>query len=361
MKVGILTFHTALNYGAVLQAYALQSILDQLGLQNEIIDYKCEFFEKKYRKFWVNGSLRDKMIHVLHFPQFCLRNKRFQPFLSVLQLSKAYYSKEELRDANRRYDCFITGSDQVWNSACTGFDDTYFLDFVDDPWKKNSYAASFGADELPETWKAKDRGLLRNFNKISVRERQGEKMIEDLLGRGASVHVDPVLLLRQQEWKRIAALPKERDYILVYLMERSGMIDKFVESLSRRTGCGVIYFNSGLRRPVRAKYIRTGSPEEFVGYLANARYVVTNSFHGTAFSILFHKSFFTELLHPMESKDSRLENILELFHLQDRQIVDGRCGSAEKAIDYEQVDRILELEREKSMNYLREVTGLGDE
>lgn len=361
MKVGIITFHRAINYGAVLQTYALQAALDQLDIASEVIDYRCPKIEETYREYRSKEALRHG--RPLLYLQYNRKNEKFSRFFSehIRFSGHCYQNHEELLAAENRYDAFLTGSDQVWNPFCTDSDTAFLLDFVHTARKKNSYAASFGVGELPETWKARARELLKDFNKISVRERQGEKMIEDLLGRKVSAHVDPVLLLGQEEWGRIAAFPKERDYIFVYLMERSGTIDRFVEDLSRRTGCGVIYFNTGLRRPVHAKYIRTGSPEEFVGYLVNARYVVTNSFHGTAFSILFHKAFFTELLQPLKSKDSRLENILELFQLRDRQIVNGHCEAAEKAIDYEQVDRILKLEREKSMDYLREVLGLRDE
>lgn len=358
-KVGILTFHNALNYGAVLQTYALQQTISQLPAKVEIIDYRCPQIEKQYRSILGAGKKIDRIKHGLMYFQYCQRNRIFAHFCNHrLKLSKQYFiSQKELLKVNSQYDFFVVGSDQVWNAFITGLDETYLLNFVDNNRKKISYAASFGFPELPDEWKPRYKLLLESFYGLSVREQQGADILGNLTGRDAHVHIDPVLLMKADEWKRIAAPIKEQNYIFVYLMAKTETILKFIEELANQTGYKVIWFGPGLRRPIRAKYIRTGSPEEFLGYLLNASYVVTNSFHGTAFSILFHKAFFIELLPRQHNSNSRLEQILNLFHLSDRLILDKTKINIQGHIDYAEVEKILDKEREKSIHYLKKVLG----
>ena len=359
-RVGILTFHRALNFGAVLQTYALQQTLLKLPAEAEIIDYRCPWIEKQYRSLLGTGTKKDRVKHLLKAAQSRKIGRRFSGFCEHrLVLSKrCFLSREELPDIGSRYDFFIAGSDQVWNASLTGSDDTYLLDFLSDSRKKVSYAASFGLSELPEAWKPRYKTRLESFSALSVRERQGADIVRDLTGREARVHIDPVLLLTAEEWKRIAAPVREENYILVYLMAKTKTIFQFIEELAKRTGCGVVCFGPGVRRPIRAKYIRTGSPEEFLGCLAKASYVVTNSFHGTAFSILFRKDFFVEMLPEPSKVNSRLEQIITLFDLSDRLIRGGACGDPQRRIDYGAVRKILDRERERSLHYLKNALGL---
>lgn len=359
-KVGIFTFHRALNYGAVLQAYALQQTLLKLPVEAEIIDYWCPWIEKQYRSLLGTGTKKDRVKHLLKVAQSRIIGRKFSGFSERrLVLSKRYFrSRKDLTKIESMYDFFVVGSDQVWNSFLTDSDETYLLNFVSDNQKKVSYAASFGLSKLPEPWKSRCQVLLKSFSALSVRERQGADIIHDLTGREARVHIDPVMLLSAEEWKRIAAPIPDENYILVYLMGRSRTIIQFIKDLAKQTGCGVILFGSGLRRPVRAKYIRTGCPEEFLGYLAKARYVVTNSFHGTAFSILFHKDFFVEMLPEPSKANSRLEQILTLFGLSGRLIRSGICNDLQRKPDYDAVNKILKKEREKSIHYLKNALGL---
>ncbi|HEX3038949.1 MAG TPA: polysaccharide pyruvyl transferase family protein, partial [Caproiciproducens sp.] len=131
--------------------------------------------------------------------------------------------------------------------------------------------------------------------------------------------------------------------------------------LSQKTGLKIIYIHSGFKKPIRATYIRSAGPEEFVGYIVNAKYIITNSFHGMAFSIIFHKCFFVGLLKPPSQVNCRLENILDLFHLRNRQIVDGRNDFVDQGIDYIAIEHAIQREREKSVNYLKDVLGLQNE
>lgn len=360
MKIGILTFDHALNYGAILQAYALQQALKKLNIKNEIIDYRCQAFEKQYKSFWGQGTAVGKLKHALLYFQNRRIRVRFSEFHNrfLFSSSECYRNAEEVSSANSRYDFFLSGSDQVWNTSLTEFDKTYFLSFVVDNRKKISYAASFGVPDLPKTLQEQSRALLNSFYGLSVREQDGADIVRDLTDREAQVHVDPVLLLTTDDWMRFVKPVAERNYIFVYLLAKTATVFRFIEKLSEKTGCGVLWFGPGVRRPIHAKYIRTGGPDEFLSYLANSRYVVTNSFHGTAFSILFHKELFVELLPEPSKANSRLENILSIFHLKDRLILNGENQEIEEWIESDTIERILAGEREKSFNYLKKVLGL---
>lgn len=360
MKIGILTFHRALNYGAVLQAYALQQMLLKLPADVEVIDYLCPKIEKQYRSLLGIGTMKDHISHLLQLVQFWKRDRKFFDFIRrrMILSPQCFDSREKLHSISSEYDFFVTGSDQVWNAFLTGFDKTYLLDFVGDSRKKVSYAASFGLSKLPEAWEAPYRTLLKSFSALSVRERQGADIIRDLNGQNAQVNVDPVFLIPADQWEQIAAPVAEKNYIFVYLMARSQTIFSFIERLSAKTGCSVIWFSPGVRRPVPAKYIRAGGPEDFLGYLANASYVVTNSFHGTAFSILFHKKFFVEYLPEQRKMNSRLEQVLNLFHLEGRLIQGISDLKMPEEINYDSVERILEEERNRSLQFFKDAFGV---
>lgn len=361
-KIGILTFHRAVNYGAVLQTYALQHQIQNMGAECKVIDYQCDAIEDCYKPFRIEKEQLFKSVLKLPFRYYWTlkRKRRFQNFLNTKIHLTQRYSSSDLAACNSEFDTFITGSDQVWNSTLTKMDTTYLLDFVRDPCKKASYAASFGFDEIPEALKNTYEKLLSDFRQISVREQQGADIIRKLLNREVSVNIDPVLLLSQQEWQQVASPVRQNDYIFVYTMEKTSTMINFIENLSQKTGCSIIWFTMGLRRPIRegkVQYIHTGSPEQFVGYIAGAKYVVTNSFHGTAFSILFHKKFFVEYLPEPSKANSRLENILNLFQLKERLILNGQNDLIQQGIDYNAVDRVLNEERKKAIHYLKKIVG----
>jgi hypothetical protein len=353
MKVGILTFHRAINYGAVLQAYALQTALKKIDIQSEVIDYRCNKIERDYSEYRSGNIFR----HAKPFLnlQYYLKNKNFSRFLSqyVTVSSDCYYNHQELCNAEQKYRAFLAGSDQVWNPFCTGFDTSFLLDFVHEPIKKNSYAASFGLVNLPQDWQSQCRKYLNDFHGLSVRERQGQRIIENVLGKTAAVHLDPVFLLKPEEWKEVARPPEKSGYILVYLMQNSERLLDFAEELSRKTGCSIVMIYSGLRRPIRAKYVRCAGPDEFVGYIANAKYVITNSFHGAAFSILFHKNVSVGLLEESSKVNSRLENLLDIFDLGNRLINNETDACPGEPIAYGAIEQFLGQARKSALLYLK--------
>ena len=229
MNVGITTFHRAVNYGAVLQTYALQKALEKINVKSEVIDYRDNIIDNRF-KFFYNKSLKRFVRDLLYYPVFSSKNKKFESFLKtyVKTTDKIYTNFEQLKTL-QNFDKYITGSDQVWNYKLTKWDKVYFLNFVQDNNKKCSYAASFGLNEIPSTEIQEYKKLLSQFNHISVREKKGEEIIYNLLERKAMVDLDPTLLLDKKEWSSIAKVPKEKEYILVFVMQKNNSTFKFAE------------------------------------------------------------------------------------------------------------------------------------
>jgi hypothetical protein len=350
-KIGIVTFHRSVNYGAVLQSYALKYMINTLGAQCNIIDYKNPYIEEINKvKFLDFNSIKSLINGILTY------HSRKAKFGKFVDFRKEYLMPVKFKN-DLDYDAFITGSDQVWNYKLSQFDTTYFLDFVKDNNKKNSYAASFGISEIPNEHTEKYKNLLIDFNKISVREEQGLQIINTLLKREAPVVLDPTLLLDMGEWKNTFRINNnsEKKYILLYLMIPDPNLIEFAEYLSKETGYEVIYITDKVKKSINATYARTVSPIEWLELFMDATYIVTNSFHGVAFSINFNKNFFMSLLPSTANVNSRLENIINLFGLENRKIVKGQKENIFENIDYSRVNYILEQERVNSINYLKDI------
>lgn len=361
MKVGTITYHRAVNYGAVLQTFALQKVLDKLGVENEVIDYRADYIEWIYKPFCMRNvkNIKDFM-RVVGGANIKYRKKKcFFDFLEKnIKISQKKYNKSNINKSNSEYSMFLTGSDQVFNLECSNYDNAYFLDFVEDINKKNSYAASFGFDKAPEKDVEKYKELLSSFNNIAVREKQGVEIVKDIVNKEAIETLDPTLLLSADEWKSIIKKPKvkEEGYILVYAMAPSKRLIEFADKLSKMTGKEILFIKDSLTREGQnvlkgnIKYLKDVGPDEFIELFSKAEYVITNSFHGTVFSINFNKKFFMELLAPEWNVNSRLENILDMLDLRKRQIVDLNVNLEE--IDYEKVNKMLDERRKISLDYL---------
>lgn len=320
IKIGIITFHRAINYGAVLQTYALQKYLNSHNYNAEVIDYRCDYMENFYKIFSLkNKSIKQIIRGVMNFGFAYKKKRNFYNFLKQnIKISAKTYNKANIVTSNNQYDKFITGSDQVFNYACSNFDKNYFLDFVQDSRKKFSYAASFGMKVIPKQYIEEYKILLSTFAKLSIRETTGQDIIRGLLGKETELSLDPVFLLNKREWEDLAKKPKENRYILIYKLNTSDLIFDFARKLSKLTGIKIVALNFDLVDQLKTtdiKGIYAASIEEFLGYFKYADYVVTNSFHGTAFSIIFHKNFYVEALQKDFKPNDRVESLLNLTKL----------------------------------------------
>ena len=348
MKIGIITFINTLNFGASLQAYALQEVLKKYGNDAEVIQYTNNLIEEKennskkkniksiYKEIIMGKGLRNK---AKSFESFEHQNINFGMKLN----------DSTKQDVNNNYDMFITGSDQVWNPEITKFDWTYFLDFVTDKEKKVSYAPSFGITKFPENEKETAKKYLQEFKAVSVREEAGREIIKGISNQNAEVVVDPTLLLNKEEWEsKIKFKPDLKHYILVYLPHNKKLAFNFVNKLKKKTGLPVVYLSISPKIQMGVKTIYDASPDEFLGWIKNADYVVTGSFHGTAFSINLNKQFFYE----SNNKSSRVGNLVKITGTEDRNITNPNI--IDKTIDYSIVNEKLNNERQKSLEWLKE-------
>lgn len=351
-RIGILTFQKTHNYGALLQAYALCTKISQFNNNCSIINYYSPYFKKIYGLTPRKNNLINFFKNIITLPKEINKYVKFNSFVKYLNLTKPVYP-ENLINLNNKFDIFIAGSDQVWNENLQNHDLNYFLTFVQDNKKKFAYSASFGINFLNEYQQSRYKSLLSSFNKISVREKQAQDIIRSLLNIDVLTTLDPTLLLNITEWEKIAVLPKTDNYILLYLVNYDKKIINFAYDLAKEKKLKILFISSNIIKKIKAKYIFP-TPQEFLGYFLKATYIVTNSFHGTCFSINFNKTFFIDLL-PKESAcvNSRLENILDIFDLKNR-LIDNIQNFSNEEINFENANKILFNEREKSVNYLKE-------
>lgn len=361
-KVGIITLHRVVNYGSVLQTYALQTKLEELGYNSTTIDYYPERLHirgmlkrikdkgPKYNNIFVRNIAR-----IIIFPSYLIRFRMFKKFLKkyIHMTEKTFYEEKDFDGNNFDYDIYCTGSDQVWNSGWNEkIEKPLFLSFAPENKRKISYAASFGKKELQEDEKSITRDLLKRYDAISLREKSGVEIVENL-GIKNSVHVvDPTLLLNGSDWRNLASNRfKNDDYILVYNLNRNPKIDKYAANLSKKTGLKVKFLSYQLHEFYKKGKISCNPKvEDFLSLIDNAKYVITDSFHATAFSINFNTQFV--IVYPGKFS-TRLQSLLELNGLENRVAKDENDMTiVDEEINYEKVNSIMKKEREKSFQWL---------
>ena len=324
MKVGIITFHRAISYGAVLQAFALKEFLLSKGIETEIIDYRNEYFEKLYYSNAIDLSgyeqFRDK---------FGIKKKirRFFEILYLRVLGKKFldfqrdyldvdiYDEGKTQMSDSGYDYYITGSDQVWNLSLTDNDRTYFLNFAE-PQKRISFSASIGG--YPIEHDTEIIRLLNEFKSISVREASTKDKLVKMGIKDVCINLDPVFLLTEQEWRKLASKGNKKGYTLLFEVGRNKELLRYALEYARLEHKKLYYLSTDFVRPLHKDIhnLHIESPQDFLSWIMNADYVFTNSFHGTAFSIIFKKKFYCHILKNQRSSD-RLIAILKGFGLED--------------------------------------------
>lgn len=354
MKVAVITFHRAINYGGVLQAFALQRFLENLSIESLIIDYKNETFQKQYSPIQNSDNVIKNIIRlVMVSPQKYFKNRRFSNFLQNNTKMTRSCLKKDLPELCNQYDYILTGSDQVFNLCLTDYDYAYFLDFVNDHKKKISYAASLGGLSL-----CSENGLdallyLKQFAHLSIREASGVAYLKQQ-GIKSVQHIDPTLLLKPIQWKSIIHEVKYQNYVLLYTLGKGAHVDNTIagaRKLAKKHGLRIIYINDTIMgRQNDITYIGFSSPEMFVSLFAMARVIVTNSFHGTAFSIIFCKEFYANWNMP-ENKGTRIKNLLELLGINQENFDIAIANESARNIDWNNVEEVLDKERVKSIEY----------
>ncbi|MFI3326459.1 MAG: polysaccharide pyruvyl transferase family protein [Clostridia bacterium] len=357
-KICTITHHTVPNFGAVLQAYALQQAILKLGYSSEILNYQPARVKRFYHQtLFSQNNLKEIIRHCIYRKEFKLRNNMFSSFVNeYLKLSKTY-SDKTISSANDCYDLFITGSDQVWNLVLHQGNKRYMLDFVESKDKKSSYAASFGYNEIPEKYIEETRNLLKEFKDINVREDDAIPMVKKLLGENIEVNqvLDPTLLLDKSDWEKLVHPIEFQNYILVYEICRLKETYDYARKIARKTGKKIIaiqpFGNIHKIEDNEIEYIIELTPEKFLSLIYYADYIITSSFHGTIFSIIFEKQFFCTINNETSLTNSRLESLLRLCDLPNRKTGIDNFDF----INYEPVKEKLKAKQEISIRNLNKI------
>lgn len=365
MNVGTVTYHDSNNFGAVLQAYALQKTLQKMGHQCRIVNYKNREItgslwikpERGPRQFALNSMV------LLHYRKLRKRRLKFREFsYEYMNLTeKEYRSINELESDVSLFDAFICGSDQIWNPNIT-FDPVYYLNFVKSPHTKRiAYAPSFGINSIPTAYREEVKDLLYNIQYLSVREERGAEIIRELAGREPPVVLDPTLLMKRNEWDEIAVNPGiDKPYILVYPLQKSYLLNETAGVIKEKTGLPVATISGMGPNAVKCSdiSIRDAGPREFLGLFKNACFICTNSFHGTAFSIIYEKPFYTV---PHSKVNSRITNLLDMLELSGRQITDvSDISPVPTDIDYVKARQHLNDRINSSLEFIEKSLGVED-
>lgn len=359
MKVALITIHAASNQGACLQAYALQeTIIQNFGIEAEILDYHCKKAEEVDYIFNIHAirSFKTFISQFVYVHRKYIRNQKFKNFRKkFMHLSERYYQTNQMEDLTDQYDVFCVGSDQVWNPNITGSDTAYLLDFITDNNKKVSYASSFGTDCLDSNMKKIYTQELNHFSCIGVRENTAKKLVQEMTGKCAEVVLDPTLLLTKKQWiglEKKVSVPSS--YILVYQIRKSSDLSNYAIQLSKKECIPVLKISDSYLPEKGIKHLKGIGPSEFLFLMANAEWIVTNSFHGTAFAVNFNKDFFVELSPEKLNGNSRIIDFLATIGLESRIIKNRDFLDGYTEIDWNLVNQKLELERRGSVNYLRQ-------
>ncbi len=370
-KIGTLTFHRAQNYGSILQTYALQKFVCNIAadkkkeIDYKVVDIRPETQKDLYSIYKKGLSVSNCIKNITafrYYKKLKLKRERFDEFMkNNIHLTDFYDNKEELVKADLKMDYYITGSDQIWNVRSRDFEDYYYLDFVKDA-KKISYAASFGP--LKIDFSKYDAGkyakLLSEYSYISTREKGSAENVVKLIGKEPEIHVDPTFLLDKEEWKKIESASNYKDgkYILLYCLEPSKEQLRMVKLISKKLKLPVVITKYNNKNDIMNSFVKkyeTG-PADFLALIDNAALVLTSSFHGTAFSLIYRKKFYV-----FNGKtDNRISDILNKTNLLERSL--ETLNDVEKVdledVDFEMTEQFLNEQREKSYNYLSKALDL---
>lgn len=360
------------NYGSILQAYALQEMLNQF----DDVDYEiiCQYGKKiasadnlldKLKSIGIKKTLM-RVFWKFGLPQLRKRNLRIQSFVDCnLKVSEQSYSEATITEANKKYDGFTCGSDQIWNPELVSIDSMYWLGFVEPGKKKIAYAPSFGVNSVTEEQKQAIRKKLSTFDAISCREESGTKTLNQILGEERCQTVlDPTMLVSRNVWDSICAPCRYGEpYIFVYMLRGTRQQRRLIETLAKQRGLKIVTMPFLDTEKIELYDFKFGDiklwdadPADFISVIRNAEYIFTDSFHCMVFSCLYHVEFF---VFPKIGKAqmSRIIGLQKLLEISDRMIdTDFSCEqlAAAERINWSRVDAILSEKRQESYHYLRE-------
>lgn len=378
-KVGIVSCYFKHNYGSMLQSYATQQFLDSLGLENETINIEQNIdFGKGKKKYYISqifnykfiksklGMIKlkfDKKINKKLGENIAIRDKKYEEFKKNYKLTKPYLTYSELTEQSKKYSSVLVGSDQLWLPVNV-VANYYTLNWVPENINKISYSTSFGVSNIPKKYKEIYKEFLSRINFLSVRESKGCELVKELAGKEAKLVCDPTLLLSKEDWMKVQY--KDRiindKYILCYFLGNNIEHRKFVERLKKKTGLKIVSLNHA------DEYVKYSDifadetpydigPLEWINLVQYAEFVCTDSFHGTIFSLIFNKNFFTFRRYSSSSKmstNSRIESLLDIVELKNRLLIGNEEieNNILTNINYSVVNEKITEFREESKKFL---------
>lgn len=365
MKVDIITRHSVPNYGSLLQSYATQKVIEEMGFESEIINYTR--YEERYKNLvntLIKGKKWDKNIitriiyKMIQEPNYTKMYRKFEKYRkNFLKESKLEYGNlQELKDNIPEADVYCSGSDQIWGKIGTvEYDEAYFLKFIEDRTKRCiAYSSSFGKEEIDGSLEKNINKLLKNYSDILVREDTAKSILKKHGIENVEQVLDPTLLLNKEQWSNLTnkVKNKQKKYILVYQLHDNKSFDKYAKEFSKKTGLKLLRISPSIYHITRSgKLIYLPNQYEFLSLFQNAEYVLTDSFHATVFSIIFNRKF-VDILPGKTS--TRITSILKLTGLQDRILTKYDDFSfINKNIDFSECNTIIENERKRSIELLK--------
>ena len=359
-KIGIITFHRAINYGAVLQMYALYTLLTKKNNDVKIIDYDNSGIKSEYsiisKNKTIKANMKDILKNVLFYGKITRRKRKFATFLKDnFKFTKYCCNEDSLKELDGKFDFCITGSDQVWNPNITnGIDNAYFLGFCHKT-KKISYAASFGSLNVLKNNFDNFIMKMNSLDKVSVRENGIAEYINNNSNLEVTATLDPTLLLSQQDWINVLSKKynNKKKYVFLYSVgdkkeAQKELCYKVAKIISEKEKLDIVDYSLINSKGMINSY--DDDPFEFLSAINNAEYVVASSFHGAIFSIIFNKKMW---IAANNNTGIRVYNLMDKFGLSNRIInQDFKDEDLIKDIDFKKINNKLDCERKKSIEWL---------
>lgn len=355
MKIGIVTYHRTLNYGACLQAIALRIALEQLGHETYYVDYWPKYHKQTYEAFSFGRFLslghRSRIYYLLESIQwYQYRKMRIRNFENFF----AQYIYPYCKPTDEQFDIIVYGSDQIWRKqdALKGYNPVYFGQNEFRTNEHVSYSASMGILPKTETEKQEVKEMLSHLDKIAVREKNLLSMLQELGYKETSLTLDPTLLLTAEEWDRVIPTTEEKGdkYILVYGIGKVAFNMEYIYAFAKKHNYKVRILSGTASAEDTYDKITTAAPDSFIQLIKNAEFVFTSSFHGLAFSIIYGKQFYASY----STNSNRAQTLLEFLGIKDRLLTKGTpIPDNSTPIDFLKVNEKLVALRDNSLTYLK--------
>lgn len=359
MKTLTVTYQNEINYGAVLQAYALHHQLKDLGVDDYLLNLESSspvyfFHRDKYPR--ITSYIYNNLYNLLYISSTIQKVRKFKRFVKEnISTTKLYKSLEDVKNDPPEADVYITGSDQMFN-CFSRVKENNFLQFGRRDIKRISYATSMGQKKVDDAFINGFVAAIKSYASLSVREQSLKDYISKVCGRDCEVNIDPTFLLEKEEWNRfIGDRPIKGKYILCYALLYNPLVKQVMERLKQLTGLRTVVISPYARNPFKGDInIRSVGIEEFLTLFKHAEYVLTTSFHGTCFSIIFEKKFFTFI---REGVETRITNLLEKLGLEYR-IVSHVSQISCEDVNFQFAREVINEEKKRAIRYLIEALNL---